>query len=139
MSTKWDKKIFRFSENDVERLDSLVEKLNEEAKTQEIKVLNRTVLIRALIMMSVEKPKIKKLMEYVKLAHVYLWFSMLNLDYFQACYFRGYMPLYLLTINALLLFFQKAINRPLKQRKAEGAHGALETVLVVDNGPDLTS
>jgi len=72
MSTKWDKKIFMFSENDVERLDSLVEKLNEEAKTQEIKVLNRTVLIRALIMMSVEKPKIKKLMEYVKLAHVYL-------------------------------------------------------------------
>ena len=43
MSTKWDKKIFRFSENDVERLDSLVEKLNEEAKSQEIRVLNRTV------------------------------------------------------------------------------------------------
>ena len=72
MSTKWDKKFFRFSENDVKRLDSLVEKLNEEARSQEIRSLNRTVLIRALIMMSVEKPKIKKLVEYVKLAHVYL-------------------------------------------------------------------
>lgn len=72
MSTKWDKKIFRFSENDVKRLDSLVDKLNEEAKNQEIKALNRTVLIRALIMMSVEKPKLKQLVEYVKLAHVYL-------------------------------------------------------------------
>ena len=72
MSTKWDKKIFRFSENDVKRLDSLVEKLNEEARSQEIRSLNRTVLIRALIMMSVEKPKIKKLVEYVKLANVYL-------------------------------------------------------------------
>ncbi len=64
---------------------------------------------------------------------------MLNLDCFQDFYFRGYMPLCLLTINAVLLFFQKAINRPLKQRKAGGAHGALETELVVDNGPDLAS
>lgn len=72
MGVNWDKKLFRLSENDMKRLDHLVSSLEEEVKSQGIRNLNRTILIRALIMMSSDRPKIKPLVEYIKMAHVYL-------------------------------------------------------------------
>ena len=50
MGANWDKKLFRLSENDMKRLDHLVSSLEEEVKSQGIRNLNRTILIRALIM-----------------------------------------------------------------------------------------
>ncbi len=70
MSRVWKKRLFRFSENDIRRLDFIVEQLGEKLEPQQIKKPNRTLVLRAIIMLASEKED-SELIEFVKDALVY--------------------------------------------------------------------
>tara|TARA_B100000700_G_scaffold316830_1_gene407078 strand:- start:90 stop:341 length:252 start_codon:yes stop_codon:yes gene_type:complete len=67
----WQKKLFRFSDNDIRRLDLIVEQLGEKMEPhQTVKKPNRTLVLRAIIMLAAEKDE-DELMEFIKDALVY--------------------------------------------------------------------
>lgn len=70
MSKGWQKKLFRFSDNDIRRLDLIVEQLGEKMEPQQIKKPNRTLVLRAIIMLASEKDD-SELIEFIKDALVY--------------------------------------------------------------------
>lgn len=70
MSRVWKKRLFRFSENDIRRLDFLVEQLGEKLEPQQIKKPNRTLVLRAIIMLASERDD-GELIEFIKDALVY--------------------------------------------------------------------
>ncbi len=70
MSKGWQKKLFRFSDNDIRRLDLIVEQLGEKLEPQQIKKPNRTLVLRAIIMLASEKDD-SELIEFIKDALVY--------------------------------------------------------------------
>jgi hypothetical protein len=70
VSKGWQKKLFRFSDNDIRRLDLIVEQLGEKMEPQQIKKPNRTLVLRAIIMLASEKDD-SELIEFIKDALVY--------------------------------------------------------------------
>tara|TARA_Y100000758_G_C15845945_1_gene347411 strand:- start:428 stop:643 length:216 start_codon:yes stop_codon:yes gene_type:complete len=70
VSKGWQKKLFRFSDNDIRRLDLIVEQLGEKLEPQQIKKPNRTLVLRAIIMLASEKDD-SELIEFIKDALVY--------------------------------------------------------------------
>ena len=71
MGETWEKKLFRLSLQDVERLDSLVKSLTDTLAKLSIEKPNRTLVIRALIMLGSEVDE-KLLIEKIKEAKVYM-------------------------------------------------------------------
>ena len=70
---EWKKKLFRLSECDIKRLDAIVSEMTPRAKDQNINVnMNRTIVLRAIIMLVIENESNDKLVEYLKLAHVHV-------------------------------------------------------------------
>jgi len=70
VSNGWQKKLFRFSDNDIRRLDLIVEQLGEKMEPQQIRKPNRTLVLRAIIMLASERDD-GELIEFIKDALVY--------------------------------------------------------------------
>jgi hypothetical protein len=71
VSRGWQKKLFRFSDNDIRRLDLIVEQLGEKMEPhQTVKKPNRTLVLRAIIMLAAERDE-EELLEFIKDALVY--------------------------------------------------------------------